>query len=134
MFFYWFHQTSNPLFDFVSGEKAEKTVEKLQNEIVSCFYLYVRQNGRKPHYYSLLFCILSNLRSGSRGGEKSKEESLKVIYAVYSVAHSSPTQCFQPHFHSIFFSGVNQSDWKVLWSWMDAGNHILWSRKSLNIF
>ena len=33
-------------------------------------------------------------RSGSGGGEKSKEESLKVIYAVYLVAHSSPPQCF----------------------------------------
>ena len=36
------------------------------------------------------------IRSGSRGGEKSKEESLKAIYAVYLVVHSSPPQCFSP--------------------------------------
>ena len=40
------------------------------------------------------FFALVFLEAGFIGGEKSKEESLKVIYVVYLVAHSSPTQVF----------------------------------------
>ena len=41
-----------------------------------------------------LFAFCDEFKSGSRDGEESKKESLKVIYAVYLVAHNSATQCF----------------------------------------